>query len=310
MAKSFKELGRKAEALIEQGQEADRRIQACQARVASCHSNVAAARMQLDAASETDDEGYPLGDVAYARAQLSMAENQLAASQRALDAAYSVAEGVRQQKKDHVQEIGRHNKVGRSNLEKLRSLRSAAFGDNAAPLSAGMAERLNEAEDSRVALLRSMGIEATPDYVVIGGDGIAAPEWRGGGFAPLDVTGQIQRHQGGSPMGLNGSGGETRFYDDNGVNFRVGNSLTPNITYTINGYTYQSDDAGRIVSVEGTLHLKEREGRLTIRDNLGDIGQGDECGGDDRGHLIGDQFDGSNGLENMVPQEANIRNWR
>ena len=34
------------------------------------------------------------------------------------------------------------------------------------------------------------------------------------------------------------------------------------------------------------------------------IGKGDEREGDDRGHLIGDQFDGSNGLENMIPQDA------
>ena len=83
MAKSFKEIGKKAEALIEQGKEADQKVQSCQARVASSNSRVAAARRQLAAASETDEEGNPVGDVEQARAQLSMAENQLAASQRA-----------------------------------------------------------------------------------------------------------------------------------------------------------------------------------------------------------------------------------
>lgn len=100
--------------------------------------------------------------------------------------------------------------------------------------------------------------------------------------------------------------GEEYYYDDNGVNFRVGNSISPNTSYTINGYTYQSDDLGRIVSAEGTLHVKDREGRLPIRDSLEEIGKGYEREGDDRGHLIGDQFDGSNGLENMVPQDATI----
>ena len=52
--------------------------------------------------------------------------------------------------------------------------------------------------------------------------------------------------------------------------------------------------------------MKDREGRLPIRDSLEDIGKGDQREGDDRGHLIGDQFDGSNGLENMVPQDAEI----
>ena len=52
--------------------------------------------------------------------------------------------------------------------------------------------------------------------------------------------------------------------------------------------------------------MKDREGRLPIKDTIEDIGKGDQKEGDDRGHLIGDQFDGSNGLENMIPQDANI----
>ena len=52
--------------------------------------------------------------------------------------------------------------------------------------------------------------------------------------------------------------------------------------------------------------MKDREGRLPIRDSIEDIGKGDQKEGDDRGHLIGDQFDGSNGLENIIPQDADI----
>lgn len=100
--------------------------------------------------------------------------------------------------------------------------------------------------------------------------------------------------------------GETYYYDDNGDLYRVGNELLPNSQYELNGYTYNTDEMGRIVSTEGTLHMKDRDGRLTIRDSIEDIGKGDQKEGDDRGHLIGDQFDGSNGLENMVPQDANI----
>ncbi len=96
------------------------------------------------------------------------------------------------------------------------------------------------------------------------------------------------------------------YCDDNGKPYRVGDDLLPNNTYEINGYTYETDDNGRIISAEGTLHLKDREGRLTIRDSKEKIGKGDEKKGDDRGHLIGDQFDGSNGLENMVPQDSKI----
>lgn len=202
MAKSFKEIGKKAEALIEQGKEADRKVQSCQARVASSNNRVAAARRQLAAASETDENGNPAGNVEQARAQLSMAENQLAASQRALSSARGDADRVRQQKNAHVQEIERHNQVERSNLEKLRKLRAGAFGADSVALTEGMAQRLNEAEDARVALLRSMGIDATPDHVSVGGDGGADSGWRGGGFATLDTTGQAKSYQGGGSEGF------------------------------------------------------------------------------------------------------------
>lgn len=100
--------------------------------------------------------------------------------------------------------------------------------------------------------------------------------------------------------------GKTYYYDDNGKLYRIENDLVSNTEYEINGYKYKTDDKGRIISAEGTLYMKNREGRLPIRDSIEDIGKGDQKEGDDRGHLIGDQFDGSNGLENMVPQEANI----
>lgn len=51
---------------------------------------------------------------------------------------------------------------------------------------------------------------------------------------------------------------------------------------------------------------KERVERLQIGDSLEDIGKGDQKEGDERGHVIGDQFDGSNGLENMIPQNAEL----
>lgn len=100
--------------------------------------------------------------------------------------------------------------------------------------------------------------------------------------------------------------GKKHYYDDNGSLYRVDNELLPNNRYEINGYKYGTDERGRIASAEGELHLKNREGRLPIRDSIEDIGKGDQKETDDRGHLIGDQFDGSNGLENMVPQDAEV----
>lgn len=97
-----------------------------------------------------------------------------------------------------------------------------------------------------------------------------------------------------------------RYFDDNGDLYRTGDDLLPNNKYEINGYNYETDDKERITSVEGKLYIKDREERLTIKDSIETIGKGDQKEGDDRGHLIGDRFNGSNGLENLVPQDANI----
>ena len=196
MAKSFRELGKKAENLIEQGREADQKVQSCQARVSAASSRVAAARSQLAAASETDEEGRPQGDVEQARVQLRVAEGQLAASRRALTEAQGAVGRIKQEKRAHVREIEQHNKTERSNLEKLRQLRSGAFGENAAAMSEGIAQRLNEAEDARAALLRSMGMEATPDYVTVSEGGGGTTTWLGGSFAFMDTSGQAEQYQG------------------------------------------------------------------------------------------------------------------
>jgi hypothetical protein len=99
---------------------------------------------------------------------------------------------------------------------------------------------------------------------------------------------------------------KVNYYDDNGRLYRIENDLLPDTKYELNGYRYETDDNGRISSAEGVLHMKNREGRLPIRDSIEEIGKGDQRETDDRGHLIGDQFDGSNGLENMIPQDAEI----
>lgn len=95
------------------------------------------------------------------------------------------------------------------------------------------------------------------------------------------------------------------YIDDNSKVYRMENDLLPNQTYEINGYEYETDDNGRIVYAEGKLHLKEHEGRLDIKDSMENIGKGDQKSTDDRGHLIGDQFGGSNGMGNLIPQDAN-----
>lgn len=171
MVKSFNELGKRAKELLSEGEEADQNVQACSARVSSAKENVASARSKLADASRLDENGIPEGDVEQARAELNIANNQLQASQRALSAAKEKADRVKDDKNSHIQEIQEYRQVEKSNLEKLRELRSKAFGEVAVALTDGIAQRLNEAEKSRVELARSMGGSDSPEYISLGGGG-------------------------------------------------------------------------------------------------------------------------------------------
>lgn len=94
--------------------------------------------------------------------------------------------------------------------------------------------------------------------------------------------------------------------DDFGQLYRVGDDLVPNMSYEINGYKYVTDAMGRVESSEGFLQLKTHEGRLTIKDTIQSIGKGFEELFDQRGHLIADRFNGSNGLENIVAMGGEV----
>lgn len=100
------------------------------------------------------------------------------------------------------------------------------------------------------------------------------------------------------------SEGNKCYTDDNGEVYRVNNDLVADDTYEINGYKYETDEQGRIVSAEGKLQVKDHDSYRKIKDTKSEIGKGDEKETDDRGHIIGDQFNGSNGMENIVAQDS------
>lgn len=208
MARSFQELGKKAEDLIERGNEADRDVQINKANVSAAAAQASHARAVMMSTSETDADGNSNPAYANARTQFNIAQNQLAASQRALDAAQQAARQVRQEKGAHVRELERHNQIERSNLEKLRQLHTGAFAENASAMTREMVQRFNEAENTRVALLKSMGIEATADHIDNQQDSVSGNPWSGGGFAALDLSGLAESYRGGSGEGLpSGTGG-------------------------------------------------------------------------------------------------------
>ena len=96
-----------------------------------------------------------------------------------------------------------------------------------------------------------------------------------------------------------------QYLDDNGVKYREGDTLIPNNEFEVNGYKYKTDDKGRVVSAEGQLQVKDHEGRREL-DPRSAVDKGDMRKTDDRGHLIADRFNGSGGIENLVPMDSDF----
>lgn len=82
------------------------------------------------------------------------------------------------------------------------------------------------------------------------------------------------------------------YYDDNGEKYRQGNELEPNTVFEKNGYTYKTDEIGRVVSAEGKLQVKDHKGRNEMPDTRDIVAHGKMADSDDRGHLIADRFNG------------------
>lgn len=76
--------------------------------------------------------------------------------------------------------------------------------------------------------------------------------------------------------------------------------VLPNTQYTVNGYTYQSDENGRIIHGEGNLSVKDGE-RAALNAKVSDMRDTDQ-----RGHIIADIFGGSNQNDNLVAQLQSI----
>ena len=89
---------------------------------------------------------------------------------------------------------------------------------------------------------------------------------------------------------------EKEYFDDNGNVYRKGNELAPNSEFVINGYNYKTDEFGRTVSAEGTLRIHDHKRNM---DSNEAVFKGEKEPGFERGHLIGHQFGGSGGIENL-----------
>lgn len=99
--------------------------------------------------------------------------------------------------------------------------------------------------------------------------------------------------------------GAKEYFDDKGTKYREGDSLLPNTHFEVRGYQYETDDRGRVVSAEGQLRIRDSGYKREMEDVRRIDGQEYKTT-DDRGHLIGHQFDGSDKLENLVPMDKRL----
>lgn len=99
--------------------------------------------------------------------------------------------------------------------------------------------------------------------------------------------------------------GVQEYLDDNGVKYREGDNLVPNNEYEVRGYQYKTDGEGRIVEASGKLKMKDPDYERDMESVRHKEGQ-EYRDTDDRGHLIGHQFGGSDRLENLVPMDAKL----
>lgn len=95
------------------------------------------------------------------------------------------------------------------------------------------------------------------------------------------------------------------YLDDNGNKYRDGDHLLPNTKFEVNGYKYETDDKGRVVSAEGKLRMRDPDYERDM-ENVKKLEGQEYKPGDDRGHLIGHQFGGSDKLGNLVPMDAKL----
>lgn len=96
------------------------------------------------------------------------------------------------------------------------------------------------------------------------------------------------------------------YVDDNGVKYREGDNLVPNTKYELNGYAYETDGQGRIISAEGKLQVKDHEGRNDMKDTRETVAHGSMDEKDDSSHVIADRFNGDSSIGNLLPMDANL----
>lgn len=150
-----------AEKLIEQDEKAVQRQKHYQQEVNSANEQLSSARIRLEQASRTDGNGNPMGDVSAAKADYIAAQIFLETAKRGLDDATRQIAQIHARKIETVQTFERYESVEESNITKLKELQSKKFGSNVNTFLAEIVARMNLVEQTKLKLMRSMGMAGT-----------------------------------------------------------------------------------------------------------------------------------------------------
>ena len=96
-----------------------------------------------------------------------------------------------------------------------------------------------------------------------------------------------------------------QYFDDNRIKYREGDNLKPSTKFERNGYIYETDKKGRVISAVGQLKMRAPEYKRNM-EKVRKLDSQEYKNTDDQGHLIGHQFGGSDKLENLVPMDAKL----
>ena len=89
--------------------------------------------------------------------------------------------------------------------------------------------------------------------------------------------------------------------DDDGKTYCQNGELVPNNEYKLNGYSYKTDELGRITQVHGTLTLKEEISNRPAAPEVKGMEENDQ-----KGHLIGREFNGSDSEGNFAAMSSQV----
>lgn len=165
----IREVGQKAENLIEQGEQVKRQQVYYQQATVNARNQLMSAYAMLDAASQTDEDGNPQGDIGYARAQIYAAQAQLASAERGLKDATQKLEFINRDKLDTIKQVEKYTEGEKKNLSKLQELQNKRFGGNANAFVADLVARMNSSETTKARLLQSLGKNAAVQTFTVSG---------------------------------------------------------------------------------------------------------------------------------------------